>query len=132
MRQERWLRCRWRNKWGRMLSAHMHDQICSNEQKCKVPGDIGIWHTQNDRIIHAWQISAGSCSDATVDAYLSAIRFMEDFLGGKSFAALTAANIDAVRSELKSQFSRACDAPKSRSSVSHTASQIRKFLERLL
>lgn len=96
------------------------------------PGDVCIWHTKNDRIVQAWQINAGRFADATVDAHLRAIRFLEDVLRGKSFTALTPENIDAVRSELKLQMSGACDAPKSRSSVSHIASHIRKFLEWLL
>lgn len=96
------------------------------------PGDTWIWHTKNDRIVHAWQISAGRFADATIDAHLRAIRILENVLRGKSFTALTTENIDAVRSKLKSQLSGACDAPKSRSSVSHIASHIRKFLEWLL
>lgn len=104
----------------------------TDERICKAPGDIGIWYTQNDRINYAWQISAGRLEEATVDAHLRATRFMEDVVVGKSFAALTAADIDAVRSELKSQLSEASDAPKSRSSVSYIASHIRMFLEWLL
>lgn len=104
----------------------------TDEGELKAPGDIWIWHTKNDRIIHAWQISAGRFADATTDAHLRAIRFLEGAIRGKPFMALTTENIDAVRSELKLQISGSCDAPKSRSSISHTASHIRKFLEWLL
>ncbi|WP_299723305.1 helix-turn-helix domain-containing protein [uncultured Tateyamaria sp.] len=116
----------------RLMGATNTNGDQTDEGVIQASGDIWIWHNRNDRIVHKWQISAGRFADATVDAHLRAIRFLEDVLQGKSFTSLSTVDIDRVRSELKLQLSGARDAPKSRSSVSHTSSHIRKFLVWLL
>lgn len=103
-------------------------------------GGIGIseklngcnWWCVNDRILYDWQFYAGRLAEQTIDQHLAAIRLMENVLKGKSFNNLTIRDVDQVRSELKAVLIKKGDAQKSRSTVSHQASQIMAFLEWLI
>ncbi|MBM1690786.1 tyrosine-type recombinase/integrase [Sulfitobacter geojensis] len=104
------------------------------------PGGIGIcikklshhWHGANDRTLYEWQFYAGHLAQQTIDQHLAAIRFFEDSLEGKSFEKLTIRDVDLVRSALKEAVSARGETRKSRSTVSHQASQIMAFLEWLI
>ncbi len=103
-------------------------------------GGIGIskqkldqhWYVENDRTLYQWQFHAGHLVEQTIDQHLAAIRFFEDVLDGKPFEKLTIRDVDLVRSALKDAISAQGEARKSRSTVSHQASQIMAFLEWLI
>ncbi|MEN8935316.1 MAG: tyrosine-type recombinase/integrase [Planktotalea arctica] len=108
----------------------------AHEETPPVPG--GIWITDethasvNDRIIYAWQSYAGKHSEKTIDRHLAAIRFLEDALAGKAFDRLTCRDVGDFRDQLKAHLAARDDRQKSKSTISHTASHVRAFLEWLI
>ena len=113
---------------------------CLHEESTLVRGDIGSisgdvvddFHRLNDRIIHRWQIFAGGMSEKTVVRHLAAIRYFENFLGGKSFTRLSNGDFAAVRDDLKRRASVEAEDSISASSIKHTVSHIRAFCDWLL
>lgn len=111
-----------------------------HEEMSKARGGIGgseetdccSWWCENDRILKSWQYHAGCLAEQTIDQHLAAIRFMEDVLRGKPFDQLTIQDVAEVRDVLKSTLVAKDEAQKSRSTVSHQASQIMGFLEWLI
>lgn len=103
-------------------------------------GGIGIsekkvgcdWWCANDRILYDWLFYAGHLAEHTIDQHLAAIRFMEDVLQGKPFDNLKIRDVDQVRKALIAALTTKGDAQKSKSTVSHHASQIMAFLEWLI
>ncbi|WP_417255069.1 tyrosine-type recombinase/integrase [Celeribacter sp.] len=86
----------------------------------------------NDRLIYKWQNYAGCYDDKTVDRHLSAIRLMEEILGGKPFDQLTSHDVGLVREELKTSLVAVNELQRSKSTVAHTASHLTMFLQWLL
>lgn len=80
-----------------------------------------VW-TANDRLIYKWQNYAGRYDDKTVDRHLSAIRFMEETLGGKPFDQLSNHDVGLVREELKKSLLAVGERQRSKSTVAQTAS----------
>ncbi|MBU2868671.1 tyrosine-type recombinase/integrase [Pacificibacter marinus] len=90
-----------------------------------------VW-TANDRLIYNWQNYAGRYDEKTVDRHLSAIRLMEEILGGKPFDQLTNNDVGLVREELKKSLLAVNELQRSKSTVAHTASHLTAFLDWLL
>lgn len=86
----------------------------------------------NDRILHEWIKYAGRWSAKTVDAKLAAIRQFEEFCGGRAFANLSKNDVTRFRDHLKSRVEAHDDESLSVSTVRHSASHVRSFLEWLI
>lgn len=113
---------------------------CLHEENTSECGGIGtndatldeIFHAGNDRIIHRWQIYAGRYCEKTIDKHLSAIRFLESFLKGKTFSKLTTDDFAKVREDLKRRADVDASDSMSASSIRHTVSHLSAFFDWLL
>ncbi|TGD61191.1 helix-turn-helix domain-containing protein [Tabrizicola sp. WMC-M-20] len=82
----------------------------------------------NDRTLYAWQAYAGKNDPKTIDAHLIAIRYLERFVGGKSFDRVTTFDAAAWREDVIRRTCRSAqDGGLSRSSARHRASYVRQF-----
>jgi integrase len=86
----------------------------------------------NDRILHEWIKYAGRWSVKTVDAKLAAIRQFEEFCDGQAFAKLSKDDVTRFRDHLKSRVETHDDERLSVSTVRHSASHVKSFLEWLI
>jgi integrase len=113
---------------------------CLHEDDGSAPGGIGITktfaldglHTANDRIIHEWLTYAGQYDVKTVDRHLSAIRYCEKVLAGKSFSKLTREDVAKVRDDLKRRSVSDATDSWSSSSIKHVVSHLSAFFDWLL
>lgn len=108
-------------------STSMCGSIWMSEEK-----DVPVLHAKNDRIIHRWQVYAGSYSEKTIDKHLAAIRFFENCLEGKPFAKLSIDDFAAVRDELKRRAAIKARDSMSASTIKHTVSHLGAFFDWLL
>ncbi|WP_425093971.1 tyrosine-type recombinase/integrase [Tropicimonas sp. S265A] len=105
----------------------------AHEENTLVLGGIGIESvitpSPNDALIYRWQAYAGKFSEKTQDRHLSAIRQFEVFLGNKAFKKLTLADCHKVRDHFKASLKPDAVERKSKSTVQHSVSHLRDFLD---
>lgn len=126
-----------------MLLYSVNANTISNwvtEDDGSAPGGVGITrafalgglHTASDRIIHDWLTYSGQYDVKTVDRHLSALRYCEKVLSGKSFSKITREDVAKVRDDLKRRaLSDEMDSLSS-SSIKHVVSHLSAFLDWLL